>query len=325
MASKKTYEKSFFIQMNMQNPPKPKAMDWYVRKADASSIEEYTVESYEFTKEKREDSIGEVEGFNPSLNFRMAFLPEEGHYWISRDFSGQELRIMANISGEPTWINAFLNNQDLHKETAITLWNDPGKRKAAKAINFGLLYGKTAKGLASDLNITEEEAQSYIDRFFEKLPAIKAYIDRAIRNAENTKDTVNFYGRRRRMLSFVNAYGKISSAGKRRISNFPVQSIGADITKLALIKIHDNILENPKYKGKVFFMNTIHDEINLSAHKSIVKEIANLQGKMMEHIMPGKPVPIITELEIGNSMGLCWKFTQDEKTLELTPKFSKIY
>ena len=325
MAKKKNYTKSFFIELNVQNAPKPKARIWYVRKADANSIPDHTVVGYEFTMEKQEDSLGEVEGFDPSLNFRMAFLPEEGHYWVSRDFSGQELRIMANISGEPAWINAFLNGEDLHRATAIAIWNDPGKRKAAKAINFGLLYGKTATGLAADLGITKEEAQSYIDKFFEKLPKIKEYIDRAIRNAENTKDTVNFYGRRRRMASFFNAYGKMTGLGKRRVSNFPVQSIGADITKLALIKLYDKLLTNPKYEGKVYFMNTIHDEINLSVHKSVINEVAYIQGKLMEHIMPGKPVPIITELEIGNSMGLGWKFNQDEKTLELTPKYSKLY
>lgn len=325
MAKEKVYEKAFFIKMNMQNPPKPKSATWYVRYADETSSERDTVINYEFTLDKRQDSIGEVEGFKPSQNFRMAFLPEEGHYWVSRDFAGQELRIMANLSGEEAWVNAFLNGEDLHTATAIAIWNDPSKRKAAKAINFGLLYGKTATGLAADLNITKEEAQAYIDKFFEKLPKIKQYIDRAIRNAESTKDTANFYGRKRRMLSFMTSYGRLSGTGKRRVSNFPVQSIGADITKLALIKLYDKLLTNEKYKGKVFFMNTIHDEVNLSVLKSEINEVAYLQGRLMEHIMPGKPVPIITELEIGNSMGLCWKFTQNEKTLELTPKFIKLY
>lgn len=326
----KQYTKDFFIDMNMQNPPKPKSMNWFVRKADHQSIPEYTVEGWEFTIDQRDDSLGIAEGFSPKLNFRRAFLPEEGHYWLSRDFAGQELRILANLSGETVWIKTFLDGGDLHEATAITIWGKEHytkeKRKAAKAINFGIVYGTGAESLGKTLGISTKEAQAYIDTFFEKLPNIGKFLHRcAILGAQN-KETSNIYGRKRRLKSYINAYGKLDGFGKRKSFNHPVQSLGADITKIALIKIYNNILENPIYKdtGQVYFMSTIHDEINLSVKFEVIKEVTKLMGEAMLHIMPGYPVPIITEIEIGHSMGLTWKFDQDLDTLELTPRYTPL-
>ena len=328
MAKRKEYKKSFFIEMNMQNPPKPSSMNWYVRKADEHSIAEYTVYGYEFTVDQREDTFGITEGFSPDLNFRKAFLPEEGHYWLSRDFSGQELRIMANLSREQTWIKAFLDNDDIHKATAVAIWGEENynkeMRRAAKAINFGLLYGTGAASLSEQLNVSKEEAQSYIDTFFKKLPNIKNFMTRCETEAKNTQTISNIYGRKRRMKSYINGYGELLNSGKRKSYNFPIQSMGAEITKLALIKIYNKLINNNKYKGFVYFMNTIHDEINLSVHKDYIKEAAYDMGLLMMHTMPNMPVPIITGLEIGHNMGLTWKFKQDEKTLELIPEYAPL-
>lgn len=328
MAKKKEYKKLFFIEMNMQNPPKPTSMNWFVRKADEQSIAEYTVCGYEFTIDQREDSFGITEGFSPDLNFRKAFLPEEGHYWLSRDFSGQELRIMANLSREKTWINAFLNNDDIHKATAVAIWGEENynkeMRRAAKAINFGLLYGTGANSLSEQLNVTKEEAQSYIDTFFKKLPSIKNFMVRCETEAKNTQVISNIYGRKRRMKSYIDGYGQLMNSGKRKSYNFPIQSMGAEITKLALIKIYNDIINNEEYKGLVYFMNTIHDEINLSVDKNHIENIAFKMGELMEHHMGEMPVPIITGLEIGHNMGLTWKFKQNLETLELTPEYSEL-
>jgi hypothetical protein len=318
----------FFGAINIQQVPKPHSKTYYVRKADEFSLPEYTVVGYEFTDVVVEDSIGTIVGFDSDKNFRRVFLPEEGHYWVSRDFSGQELRILANLANEPTWINAFLNNEDIHRATAITVWGEenftPEKRKAAKTLNFGLIYGIAAPTLSKQLKVSVEEAQSYIDAFFKGLPAIGQTLERFALYAQEHKEITNIYGRKRRMSNFINPYGKITNAGKRRSYNFPIQSLGAEITKLALIKIYYRILNNEKYKGKAFFMNTIHDEINLSVDSSCLKEVVFEMGKCMFHMLPNKPVPIISGLEIGTSMGLLWEFKQDEETLELTPDYSPI-
>lgn len=330
LAKQKQYTKDFFIDMNMQNPPKPKSMNWYVRKADHASIPEYTVEGWEFTIDRRSDSLGIAEGFSPELNFRKAFLPEEGHYWLSRDFAGQELRILANLSGEPVWIKTFLEGGDPHEATAIAIWGKDNytkeKRKAAKAINFGLVYGTGPESLGKNLGVSTKEAQSYMDAFFEKLPNIGKFLDRCALLGAQNKEISNIYGRKRRLKSYITAYGKLDGFGKRKAFNHPVQSLGAEITKLALIKIYNNLLENEKYKdtGKVYFLSTIHDEINLSVEFGIIKEVTKLMGDLMLHIMPGYPVPINTGIEIGHSMGLTWKFDQDIQTLELTPKYEPL-
>ena len=317
------YKKGFFVEMNMQNPPKAPEVIWYVRKATDDSVPELTVCGYEFTEDRREDSIGKTEAPSMGYNFRRAFLPEEGHYWLSRDFSGQELRIMANISGEAAWIEAFKNGEDIHKATAIAIWGEENytanKRKMAKAINFGILYGSTAVGIANSLSISEDEAEDIIQQFFEKLPSIKAFLNKSKIEARETKATGNLYGRKRRMHNFINAWGNLSPSGQRRSFNHPIQSLGADIMKIALIKLYNNILTKEKYKGKIIFMNTIHDEVNLSVEKSIIEEATKLVGEVMEHRIKGKPIPIITGIEIGHNMGVTFKFNQDLETLELTP------
>lgn len=328
MAKKKEYKKSFFIDMNMQNPPKPHIRDWFVRIADKTSYPEYTVCGYEFTLDCKEDSIGIAEGSDPNLNFRRAFLPEKGHYWVSRDFAGQELRIMANLAQETTWINAFLNDEDVHKATAIILWGEENYnrdyRKKAKAINFGMIYGKGAASLAVELGIAEEEAQQYINKYFEKLPNVARFLKRCEIKATQDKEIQNLYGRKRRMKSYINEWGKLMGIGKRKAYNTPIQSMGAEITKLALIKVYNGLLINNKYKNNIFFLNTIHDEINVSVAYNIVEEAADLMGKLMLHKMPNGPVPIISELEIGHNMGLTWKFNQDPTTLKLTPVYESL-
>lgn len=327
----KKYDKSFFIGLNMQNVPRPTFHMWYVRKADETSIPEYTVEDWEFTLERRPDSIGKVEGAHPDRNFRKCFLPEPGHYLVSRDFSGQELRILANLSGERGWIETFLENGDIHARTAITLWGAENytreKRNHAKAINFGLVYGIGAQGLSNDIGSTEAEAQEYIDKFFELHPDIDRFLKRQARIAGQNKSLANHYGRARRFHLFENQYNRneLNNAGKRRAYNFPIQGAGADVTKLGLLNVYYNIIQNPDFKGKALFMSTIHDEINLSVDKTVIKEVVYKMGEVMTHkIPPNYPVLITTGLEIGNSMGLIWGFKQDPETLELTPDYEPL-
>lgn len=309
----------------MQNPPSPKQQNWFVRRANKDSVPEFTVCGYEFTEEKTEDSLGITEGFSPYLNFRRAFIPEAGHYWLSRDYAGQELKILANLSGEKAWINAFLNNEDVHKATAVAIWGEenfsPAKRKAAKTVNFGIIYGTSAKSLAESLEITEKEAETIISDFFKSLPSIKRYLDGCERAAKENREISNIYGRKRRMHNFINFYGELTPSGARRSYNHPIQSLGAEILKVALINIYNNLLTNPAYAGKVYFMNTIHDEINLSVEHSVINEVTKLAGDLMEHKIKGMPVTIVTDIEIGTSMGLLWKFEQNLETLELTPKY----
>ena len=116
--------KDFFGKINIQNPPRPHFQLYYIRLKDETSNPEYTVLDWEFTIDKREDSFGIAEGKSPDYNFRKAFLPEEGHYWVSQDFSGQELRIVANLANEASRIRAFLEGKDIHQATAEAIWGE---------------------------------------------------------------------------------------------------------------------------------------------------------------------------------------------------------
>jgi len=326
---KKQKVDDFFASMNMQNPPRPRHINWYIRNADETSNPKYTILGYEFTMSEEVDSFGVTEGPDPNYNFRACLLPEENAYWVSRDFSGQELRILTNLANEPIWINTFLSGGDIHGETAKLLWGEENfsvdLRKRAKAINFGIVYGIGPVGLSKRLNITGEEAQLYIDKYFEKLPNIEAYLNNNVKIASRNMSLSNYYGRPRRFSKYKNNYGSgISSRGENIAYNFPIQSLGADITKLALIKVYYNIIDNPKYIGKVYFLNTIHDEINLSVDKDIVEEVVYLMGQEMEHNIPGTKVPIISEIAVGNSMGLLFDFEQDLETKKLTPIYKPI-
>lgn len=322
------HEKGFFIGLNMQNPPRPAMQMWYVRNADKDSVFEHTVCGYEFTVDRRKDSFGIAEGYSEFLNFRMAFIPEKGHYWVSRDFSGQELRILANIAQEPTLIKTFLENGDPHKATAIALWGEENyskeKRKAAKAINFGLIYGKTAQSFAEDFGVSTEEAQKYVDNYFDKLPNVKRFLNSCVREAAQTKMISNLYGRKRRLHRYIDQWGNLESRGKRISYNFPIQSMGAEVTKIALIKLYNNLIADERYKDKIYFRNTIHDEINTSIEFSIIEEAAKKLGDLMVHVIPNTQVPIIAGLEIGHSMGLTWKFEQNPETLKLVPVYEPL-
>ncbi len=320
---------SYLAPLNIQNPPKPKMQTWWIRLADETSNPEFTVGKWEFTLDQRSDSLGyNDEGFSVEENFRKAFLPEKGHYVVSRDFSGQELRILANMSGEPKWVEAFLNNEDIHKQTAIMIFGEENysreKRNIAKTINFGLVYGMSEFALASKAKTSVEEAKSYIDQFFTSFKWIDRYLKQQGLLAGQNGELANYYGRKRRFHRDIDTFKGLSNAGRRRAQNFPIQSMGADIIKLSLIKLYYNILMNPKYKGKVIFMSTIHDEINLSVDGSILEEVAFELGELMYHEIPDKPVPITTDLSIGTSMGIIWEFEQDEKTLELTPVYTPV-
>jgi len=320
--------KNFSAKINIQNPPKAKPKEYYIRLKDESSDPRFTVLDWEYTFDKREDSFGTAEGKDPKLNFRRAFIPEAGHLWVSCDFAGQELKIVANLSGEKRWIDAFRHGEDIHKATAEAIWGKenykPELRKAAKTINFAVLYGTGAKSLGESLGVTEKEAQGYIDSFFIGLPNIKKLFNRMQMLAERNGEVTNLYGRKRRLKQYINRWGKITPAGKRRSVNFPVQSMGAEIVKIALIKIYDNILTNEKYKDKVLFMSTIHDEINFSVDPKYIEEAVSEISKNMNHTIPGRPIPVETDIEIGTSMGLLWGFTQDKETLKLTPQYTPI-
>lgn len=326
---KKKKHKDYFIKMNMQNAPNAETITYYIRKADGTEKDYmFVVEGYEFTEDLRKDSFGKTEGKSPKFNFRRAYLPPEGHYIISRDFSGQEVRIIANLSGEETWVDTYLNDGDIHTTTAIKLFGEENftkeLRNITKAITFGLAYGMTEVTLSERINSTVEVAKEYIENYYKTHPRIKKMLDNYALLADKNNEVVNFYGRKRRFTKYRYSTGYLSQAGVRRAYNFPIQSLGADITITALIRVIYGILLNPEYKDSTTWLSTVHDEINITAEFSKVKEVTKLFGDLMYHELPNLPVPIVSGLDLGHSWGLMWEFEQDSKTLELTPVYETL-
>jgi len=304
----------YFIKMNMQNAPKAAVEKYYIRKADATSKPRFTVMGYEFTLNKRPDSFGTTEGPSPVNNFRNAYLAPKGHIVISRDFSGQELRIIANLSLEPTWVNTFLSGGDLHKQTAIDLYGEENysseKRSQVKSINFGLAYGMTEFTLAERLGLSVDEAKEQIDQYYRNYPRVHKMFEDFARDADKQRYVSNFYGRRRKFNSWRqrDQFGNLTNEGRRQSYNFPIQSLGADITITGLIKVIRGIILDDYYKQYTTWLGTVHDEINITCQEDKVLEVAKLMGDLMEHKLGNLPVPIISGLALGNSWGLIWDF-----------------
>ena len=278
-----------------------------------------------------------VEGFNQDLNIRSAFLPDDDYYWVSLDFNAEEVRIPAIWSGEPAWVNAFKDGKDVHKSTAIAIWGEENynkdKRKKAKGANFGILYGMTAHNFAPRFNISLEEAQEFVDSFKKGLPILTAWINFMEQTGEKQGYIKTMFGRPRRVRYwFDTKEWKWISFAKRTIVNSAVQGTGADILKIVMIKLFDELYLGKGKEidsftspvtGLVRFKNTIHDEINYQIYKDkehnyaafnkILKKIMNI----MRVKQPTWPFHMEVGLSIGNRWGQSVDFDFDANTLDI--------
>lgn len=274
-----------------------------------------------------------VEGFIQDLNIRSAFLPDDNYYWVSLDFNAEEIRIPALWSKEPAWLNAFIENKDVHKSTAVAIWGEENyskdKRKLAKGANFGLLYGMTAKNFSARFNMTMDEAQEFVDAFKGGLPTLFNWISGVELLAEQQGYVQTMLGRPRRVRSWFNT-GEWSwiNFAKRTAVNTIIQGTGADILKLVMINLFKKFYncKNPLTK-LVRFKNTIHDEINYQIYKDKENNykafniiLSNII-KIMRVQLPNWEFPMEVGLSIGNRWGQSVDFNFSKDTFyALEPK-----
>lgn len=319
----------FFAKINEQSIPKPTPCNWYVEKYDGNELLENdeVILGWRFSLEKKSKKV--IEGFNPADNIRKAFILEDDEWWVSVDFSGQELRAMANMSKEPVWSDAFLNGDDVHKATAISLWGlenyDKSKRKKAKSANFGISYGMSAKGFKSQFHLdTLEEAEDFVNRFRSSLSKLSDWMKYLEQTARQNGVVYNPFGLPRRLEYYYNHKDFSQKAlGLRLTTNTVVQSAGADILRMALLRVYNNVLNNEDYKKDCRFLSTIHDEINYAVKDCRLKEIVRLLNDNMTLKIKGWDVPMEVGLEIGRNWGSTFKF----KFLpngELIPEYEEI-
>jgi DNA polymerase-1 len=210
---------------------------------------------------------------------RSAFIAEEGSKLLSADYSQIELRILAHVSGEPKLREAFARGEDIHRATAAeVLGVDPaqlttGQRSIAKMINFGIVYGISAFGLAENLEIPREQAQAYIDAYLARFPHVQDFIARTIEQAARDGYVTSLLGRRRPVPEIRAGNRQTRALGERLAVNFVMQGSNADIIKVAMIRIHDRLREEGRAARLVL---QVHDELLLEVPAAEVTAVREL-------------------------------------------------
>jgi len=238
---------------------------------------------------------------------RKAFIPEKGNVLISSDYSQIELRLIAHIADEKNLINAFLDEIDIHSSTASEVFNiplndmTPDIRRNAKAINFGIIYGISAFGLAKQLNISRTEASDFIKAYFKKYPSIRDYMDETKKFANENGFVKTLLGRKCLVEEINSKNAATRSFMERAAINAPIQGSAADIIKRAMI-----ILGNHKKLAKLEtkMLLQVHDELIFETKKENCEESMRIIKKEMESAnLPilNLNVPLIADTNFGNN------------------------
>ena len=233
---------------------------------------------------------------------RSIFIPGKGYdYIVSGDYSQIELRLLAHLSQDPTMIDGFQKGQDIHRRTASEVfgipWDEvtPEERSHAKAVNFGIIYGISDFGLARNISISRQKAKDYIDSYFARYSTIHDYMNGLIESAKQSGMAVTMFGRRRALPDINSKNFTRRSFAERTAMNTPIQGSAADIIKLAMNAVQDE-LEKRKLKSKLLVQ--VHDELVLEVPAAEKEEIEKLLKDTMEHIVE-LSVPLVVDIHSG--------------------------
>jgi DNA polymerase-1 len=234
---------------------------------------------------------------------REAFIAPAGSVIVSADYSQIELRIMAHLSQDEGMLKAFANNEDIHRHTAAEIFGvdlaavDSEQRRYAKVINFGLIYGMSAFGLAQNLNIERSAAQSYIERYFTRYPGVREYMQNT-REIAKQKGYVETYFGRRLWVPEINSPNGMRRAGAERAAiNAPMQGTAADLIKLAMIAV-DQWIKDEKLQSKLIMQ--VHDELVLEVPDNELYLVKIKLAQLMQSVAK-LDVPLLAEVGVGNN------------------------
>lgn len=236
---------------------------------------------------------------------RKAFIPSRGNVLVSADYSQIELRLLAHMSGDPELVNSFRTEEDVHKRTASEIFGitpdqvDDRQRGIAKAINFGLMYGKSAFGLSQELKIPRKEAQEVIDKYFQRYRAVKIFLDQQIQEAREKGWTATLAGRKRTLHDINAKNPAMRSIAERMAMNTPIQGTAADLMKIAMIRLDEALKKNLKLGAKLLIQ--VHDEVVLECPEKNVPEVQKLIVDAMEGAMQ-----LNVPLKVNASTGSNW-------------------
>lgn len=234
---------------------------------------------------------------------RQAFTVPEGSVFLACDYSQIELRLLAHLSGDEHLIAAFCEGRDFHAATAARVFGvpldevTPQLRSRAKAVNFGIVYGQQAFGLASSLKIGRAEAQEMIDRYFAAYPGVRTFLDEAVRLAHERGYAETLFGRKRHIREFQQRNRQLIAFGERTAMNHPMQGTAADIIKLAMVQVERRLHEEGLASKLVL---QIHDELDLEVPKTELETVSALVRETMEGVI-SLSVPLIAEVSYGSN------------------------
>lgn len=233
---------------------------------------------------------------------RKAFIAEKGYKLVDADYSQIELRVLAHLSEDKKMIRAFQENADIHRQTASEVFKTDydqvrsEQRSAAKAVNFGIVYGVSDYGLSQNLNISRIEAKEYITKYLETYPGIKAYMENIVKKAKEDGYVETLEKRRRYIPELQSGNFNIRSFGERVALNTPIQGSAADIIKLAMVQTYRQLKE----KGlKARLILQIHDELIVRAPENEVELVENLVRQVMENVVKLK-LPLKVDIDISD-------------------------
>ena len=282
-------------------------IDALIRKMDASG----RVHSY---FDQTGTATGRISSSEPNLQnipvrtemgreIRRAFITRPGCVLADADYSQIELRVMAHFSGDHAMVDAFQRGQDIHARTAAEVYGVPIEqvtremRSSSKAVNFGLVYGISEFGLARNIGVSRREAGDFIARYFERYPGVKRFMDEAVKKGYENGYAVTLMGRRRQLPELKMSNANMRAFGERAAMNTPVQGTAADIIKLAMVRVHDEL----KKQGlRAQLILQVHDELLIEAPKEEAEQVAGILKQCMEQVYH-LSVPLVADVKTGES------------------------
>ncbi len=260
-------------------------------------------------------STGRLISENPNLQnipeeLREMFVAEDDHILVDLDYSQLELRILASVSGDEKMQEAFFDNLDIHKLTAAQVYNVPLEkvtsemRKLGKTLNFGVVYGMGARAFARQTGVSFEEAEKFIEEYFNDFPRVREWQEEIKQQARTFGYVANLNGRRRWFLGMALNNPRLQAEAERAAINMPVQSLNADIIKLAMIEV-SRMIEEKRWSKKVYLLLSIHDELLFEIKEDILNEAAPVIRDLMEKIYK-----LQVPLKAGIKTGRNWRETK---------------
>lgn len=234
---------------------------------------------------------------------RKAFIADPGSVLLSADYSQIELRVLAHMSSDPALIQTFNENQDIHTRTASEIFGLSSEeitsemRRKAKAVNFGIIYGISAFGLAQDIGVSNAEAKRYIDSYFQRYPLVRQFIEQTIRSARENGFVTTLLGRRRYIPELASSAPAVRNFGERMAVNTPIQGTAADLIKLAMIHIYNTIQQQDLRSMMIL---QVHDELVFEVPENEVVRMRQIVKEGMEGVLT-LAVPVKVDMETGKN------------------------